>query len=77
MGKPIIKANRQKSQKPKEWPVVVYVWMIGLGFAGYLTGEFVFAAKPHPYHWLLLVIGILFGILIGWLWYRWRGDIKI
>lgn len=34
-----------------------------------------FDAYPHPYHWLFGLAGGLAGIPIGWLWYRWRGDI--
>ena len=77
MKKYSIRTDRRKSQKPKEWPIVVYLWMMGLGLEGYLTGEFALSTKPHPFHWLLLLIGIILGILVGWLWYRWRGDIKI
>ncbi len=76
MKKVANKKDRQKSQRSKEWPLVVYLWTVGLGLVGYLTGEFVFSTKPHPFHWLVLLIGIILGILIGWLWYRWRGDIQ-
>jgi hypothetical protein len=30
---------------------------------------------PHPYHWGTGIAGGLFGIGIGWIWFRWRGDI--
>lgn len=77
MKKNSIQTDRRKNKKSKEWPVVIYLWMMGLGIAGYLTGEFYFRSKPHPFHWLLLLSGIILGILVGWLWYRWRGDIKL
>jgi hypothetical protein len=30
---------------------------------------------PHPYHWASGLIGGVVGILVGWVWYRWRGDV--
>ncbi len=66
----------EKKRDHKEWPVVVYLWAVGLGVLGYLIiGEAIFGTKPHPIHWLSGLIGGLAGIPIGWLWYRWRGDI--
>ena len=60
----------------REWPLVIYVWIIGLGFIGYLVvGRMVFASQPHPVHWAAGLVGAGLGIPIGWLWYRWRGDI--
>ena len=64
-----------KNSRSKEWPVVVYVWIIGLAMFGYLIGRIGLNAYPHPYHWLSGVAGGLTGIPIGWLWYRWRGDV--
>lgn len=70
------KRSDQKTEEEKEWPVVVYLWAIGLGLAGYLfVGEMVFEIKPHPIHWLSGVIGGIVGIGLGWLWFRWRGDV--
>jgi len=64
------KKNRQ------EWPLVVYIWILGLGFGGYLVvGEFILGNRPHPIHWVAGLVGGLLGIPIGWLWYRWRGDV--
>lgn len=73
----------KKSNKPlehgsvrkKEWPVVVYVWMLGLTFIGYVIGRIVMDAYPHPYHWASGLVGGAVGILAGWIWYRRRGDI--
>jgi hypothetical protein len=54
---------------------VVYFWIFGLGLFSYLIARFALDGYPHPYHWLFGLIGGVFGIGIGWLWYRWRGDI--
>lgn len=52
------------------------MWAIVLGLVGYLViGEMVFEAKPHPIHWLLGIVGGILGIVLGWLWFRWRGDV--
>lgn len=70
------KRSNQKVKEEKEWPVVVYLSAFGLTGFGYLIGETVFrTSQPHPIHWLLAVIGGISGIGIGWLWYRWRGDV--
>ena len=70
------KRSEQKDQKEKELPVVIYMWAFGLAGFGYLIGETVFrTTQPHPIHWLLALIGGISGIGVGWLWYRWRGDV--
>ena len=70
------KPSSRQAEKPKDWPVVVYMWAVGLGVAGYLIGgEMVLASRPHPVHWIAGLTGAAFGIGVGWLWYRWRGDI--
>ena len=70
------KRSKQKINEKQEWPVVVYMWAIGLGLMGYLAvGEAIFESRPHPIHWLAGLIGGVLGIGIGWLWYRWRGDV--
>jgi len=30
---------------------------------------------PHSYHWMTGVIGGVLGFIVGWIWYRWRGDV--
>lgn len=71
------KVNKKpEKEKQKDWPVVVYIWAIGLFIAFWLIGgEAFFGAKPHPIHWLVGLVGGLVGIPVGWLWYRWRGDV--
>ena len=63
------------NEKKKEWPVVVYMWAFGLAILGYVLARVGLDGFPHPYHWLSGLIGGLVGIPLGWLWYRWRGDI--
>lgn len=66
----------QKIKNEKEWPVVVFMWMFGLTFLGYLMAESVFRTiMPHPIHWLFALVGGVLGVGVGWLWYRWRGDV--
>ena len=70
------KVVKQKPNSTKEVPVVVYMWAMGLGLMGYLVvGEAIFELKPHPIHWLAGLIGGIVGIGVGWIWYRYRGDI--
>ena len=74
-----IKVSRTQSKstptKSKEWPAVVYVWALSLALVSYLVARVTLDAYPHPYHWGGAIAGGLFGIGVGWLWYRWRGDI--
>ena len=65
----------EKDQQSREWPVVVYLWAFGLAILGYAVGRVGLSSLPHPYHWLSGFIGAVAGILIGWVWYRWRGDV--
>jgi len=62
-------------KKSKEWPAVVYFWAIGLALVSYVVARVALDGMPHPYHWASGLVGGLAGIGIGWLWYRWRGDI--
>lgn len=76
MSKKKLNKKEQPLKQKKEWPVVVYMWALGIGLLGYLVfGEGMFQTRPHPIHWLAGAIGAVVGIGAGWLWYRWRGDI--
>jgi hypothetical protein len=66
---------KDDEKKKKEWPVVVYIWAFGLAILSYAIARAALDGQPHPYHWLSALIGGLAGIPIGWLWYRWRGDV--
>lgn len=59
----------------KEWPAVIYFWALGLVILGYVVSRVALDGWPHPYHWLGGLVGGLAGIPLGWLWYRWRGEI--
>jgi hypothetical protein len=65
------KPNRGRS----EWPAVVYVWAFSLEMVSYAVARLAFDRRPHPYHWLAALLGGVAGIPIGWLWFRWRGDV--
>ena len=69
------RTKTKKVEKPEEWPVVVYMWAFGLAIISYVIARVILDGKPHPAHWAAALIGGLVGIPIGWLWYRWRGDI--
>jgi ABC-type branched-subunit amino acid transport system permease subunit len=64
-----------KSTPHREWPAVVYLWAIGLGLFTYAIARFALDGKPHPLHWLSGLAGGAVGIAVGWLWFRWRGDV--
>ena len=56
-------------------PAVVYLAAVGTALLFYFIAEVTLGAKPHPLHWAALVGGGLLGLPLGWLYYRWRGDI--
>jgi len=64
-----------ETKKSKEWPVVVYFWSFGLTILSYAFARAALDGQPHPYHWGAALIGGIVGIPLGWLWYRWRGDL--
>ena len=68
-------ASVNDEKERKEWPAVVYLWTLGLALLSYIIARFVLDAYPHPYHWSIGIAGGLLGVGIGWLWYRWRGDV--
>ena len=65
----------KKTAERKEWPLVVYMWTVGLALLSYMLARAILDVRPHPYHWLAALVGGLAGIPLGWLWYRWRGDV--
>ena len=68
--------SRQKQKSSKDWPAIVYMWSIVLGLVSYAIIEILFRTSlPHPFHWLAGLAGGAIGVPIGWLWYRWRGDV--
>lgn len=68
-------ASTNENEKRKEWPVVVYLWAVGLGISGYAVARVGLSGLPHTYHWASGLLAGMCGILLGWLWYRWRGDV--
>lgn len=54
---------------------MVYIWIIGLAVASYVVARIVLHGYPHSYHWPSALEGGIAGIPLGWLWYRWRGDV--
>jgi hypothetical protein len=69
------KRKSKKVEKTKDWPTIVYMWIFGLTIISYVLARVILDGKPHIYHWGTALIGRLVGIPIGWLWYRWRGDV--
>lgn len=67
---------KPKKKQQREWPAVVYLWMLGFGLVAYAVVEIAKRdAWPHPIHWLAGIIGAIVGIGIGFIWYRWRDDV--
>jgi hypothetical protein len=77
MSKNKVSKDTRISEKKKrtEWPVVVYLWAFGLAIFGYTLSNLGLSHLPHSYHWVTGIIGGLAGIIIGWAWYRWQGDV--
>lgn len=46
----------------------VAIGTIGSGFLGYFIAEFTLAGRPHPLHWVVMVMAGLIGYAGGWLW---------
>ena len=73
--KNIHRKSTRKEKTSKDWPLVVYLWIFGLAFLGYVTARIGLESYPHPIHWLSGLAGGMIGIGVGWLWYRWKGDV--
>jgi hypothetical protein len=67
--------NEPETKKSREWPVVVDFGTFGLAIFGYTLSNLGVLHNPHSYHWLTGVLDAIAGLIIGWVWYRWRGDI--
>jgi hypothetical protein len=67
--------KRNQTERRQDWPAVVYFWTFGLGIMSYVVARLALDGQPHPYHWSAALLGGLAGIPLGWLWFRWRGDV--
>lgn len=74
-GKKLKNSKTQENITKDEWPIVIYFSAFLIAFLGYLLGEFTLSKYSHIFHWLALLVGGLVGIPLGWLYFRWRGDI--
>lgn len=67
-----------KPDKAKEWPLIIFVWIGGIAVLSYVIVEMGWRdSLPHPIHWVVGMVGGLLGLLVGWVWYRVRGDIDL
>jgi CHASE2 domain-containing sensor protein len=73
MTKSISRVGQKKVRK--ETPMVVWLWVMGLGFLSYVVARIALANLPHPIHWASGLVGAIVGFGVGWLWYHWRGDV--
>lgn len=70
------KSKKVNGKKASQYtPVVVYVWVFGLGVMSYLVARIALGAFPHPVHWISGIVGAAVGYVVGWIWYRKRGDV--
>lgn len=74
MGKRACKKGHSPSENQHGWPLVVYVWIAGLLFTGYIGAELALGQEPHPVHWSAAAVGAVVGYIVGQVWYRWHGD---
>ena len=74
MSRPSKLASAKSMNASSGVPFVVFVGLIGLGLIGYVISQMFLPVEAHSLHWLVALIGAVVGGLLGWLWYRWRGD---
>lgn len=75
MSKTSKPSKKEKKQIKEDWPLVVYMWIVGLAILGYVTARIALDGYPHPIHWISGIAGGLLGYPAGWLWFRWKGDV--
>ena len=75
MSKPTKLVNAKSQNANGGLPFVVFVGLFGLGLVGYVLSQMFLPVEAHSAHWLVALIGAALGGILGWLWYRWRGDI--
>lgn len=72
----IAKPSKSKGKVQKATtPVVVYFSAAGMGLLSYAVARVALDGYPHPLHWASMLGGAVVGYFLGWLWFRWRGDI--
>lgn len=69
------RAERVKPKTAPGIPLIVFYWAFCLGLLGYLISRIVFTY--HPYHWISGAIGLLLGVVIGYVWFYKRGDVGL
>jgi hypothetical protein len=71
-----VKHNLGNGKKVRqETPMVVWLWVMVLGFGSYVVIRIALDGYPHPIHWAFGASGCVAGYFLGWLWYRWKGDV--
>jgi CHASE2 domain-containing sensor protein len=75
MSKSTESSRRRAKSTARDWPVVIYIWAFGTGITGYVIARILLDGQPHPWHWASGIAGGLIGVSLGWLWYRWKGDV--
>ena len=75
MSKPTKLISAKSKTVSGAMPFVVLVGLLGLGLVGYVLSQVFLPVEAHSAQWLVALIGAALGSVLGWLWYRWRGDI--
>lgn len=75
MSKPAKLINTKSKPSGSGLPFVVFVGFVGLGLLGYVSSQMFLPVEAHTLHGLVALLGAALGGVLGWLWYRWRGDI--